>query len=321
MSFDAVFRFINLVAANSSLSAELAAIDASRVEASAVAAFACDRGFDFTEEEYRFLQPYALVLAPQTTPDQVGARPDIALKSPLRDAHDVRATLLGNSHASVIRLAANAQGFPLKVHSFLIGPQPYVNSEVPSELSAFHPVIAQSIATGPVFSAIGRSMHERLFLMQHPRRFDFILPTRRDLPTREDDEIIPFGAMLDTCARALELDLMLIALAQKTATGPFFHILVQPPLEEDALALDMTPFSRASVPVFDVSPAALRLKVYLVTCSITQAWCAERQIPILPPPDKAVNERGYLKPEFALNTTHGNQAYGELVLEQIRKCL
>ena len=229
--------------------------------------------------------------------------------------------LIGNSHASVIKLAADAASFPLRVIAFAVGPKPHVNSEVPAELSAFHPTIAAAISQGDVFSAIGRSMHERLFLMQHPRKFDFVLPDHVELPMQADAEIVPWGAVHKTCANALELDLKIIALAHQVTTGLFVHVMVQPPLEDDALALAMTPFTRAQVPVFEVSKASLRLKIYRVCCSITQEWCAERGIPILLPPAEAINERGFLKPQFALNTTHGDRAYGSLVLNQMRQML
>lgn len=321
MSFEAVFSFVTKLAADPALCAEVVALEAEEDCAAAVAAFAAKQSFDFTAEEYEFLRPYALQQLRSTASHQGRARLDDPLLDHLQYPHEPRATLLGNSHASVIKLAADAANFPLRVFAFAVGPQPYVDSEAPSELSAFHPTIADAISRGDVFSAIGRSMHERLFLMQHPRKFDFVLPEHADLPMQADAEIVPWGAIRSTCANALELDLKLIALAQKTATGRFFHIMVQPPLEDDALALAMTPFTRAQVPIFDVSKATLRFKIYGVCCSITEAWCGERGIPILFPPTEALNERGFLKPHFALNTTHGNRAYGELVLGQMRQLL
>lgn len=136
-----------------------------------------------------------------------------------------------------------------------------------------------------------------------------------------DAELAPLGAIRETCANVLQLDLQLVALARETATGALYHIMVQPPLEDDALALAMTPFKLAEVPVFDVSKATLRFKVYRLCCSLIEAWCADHGIPILFPPAEAVNQRGFLKPEFALNTTHGNQSYGQLVLDQMRQLL
>lgn len=321
MSFDGVCGFVRLYFEDPVLQAEVEALDTDPADATAVSSFAAKRGFEFSEEEYRFLRPYALVLAREASPDRGILGEDHARPLPPPTETAPRATVLGNSHASVIRLAADAVGVPLTVHSFMLCPQPYVDSESPGDMSAFHPVVAKSISTGVVFSAIGRSMHERLFLMQHPRKFDFVSPELPELPFQPDAEVVPFGAMYRTCASALELDLKLIALARATATGPFYHIMVQPPLEDDALALAMTPFDRAHVPLFAVSKSSLRMKIYRLCCAITEAWCDAHGVPILPPPAEAVNERGFLKPDLALNTTHGNQAYGELVLDQMMALL
>lgn len=177
MSFEAVFSFITQVDADPELGGDVAALDVDGTNPAAVTALANALGFDFTEEEYRFLWPYALAqLRPKTSrPDaaDVDSPPQRHLKYPLVTCP----ILLGNSHASVIKLAAEATHFPLNVFSFALDPQPYVNSEYPSELSHFHPLIAETISTGAVFSAIGRSMHERMFLMQHPRKFDFSCPS------------------------------------------------------------------------------------------------------------------------------------------------
>ena len=154
MSVEAVIDFVNLVETEPALSAEVAAVVVNRTgpaKAAAIAAFAAQRGFDFTEEEYRFILPNALLRARSSVSPQDSPEVDEPPQEQMQHPPGQRVTLLGHSHASVIRLAAEATQFPLRTFYFVVGPQPYVDSE--ERVSAFHPQIAEAIASGTDLAA------------------------------------------------------------------------------------------------------------------------------------------------------------------------
>jgi hypothetical protein len=61
----------------------------------------------------------------------------------------------------------------------------------------------------------------------------------------------------------------------------------------------------------------LRYKIWRLHSRIVAERCSELGIAFLPAPRETQDAQGFLRPEFAGDATHGNEAYGEAVIRQL----
>ena len=93
-----------------------------------------------------------------------------------------------------------------------------------------------------------------------------------------------------------------------------------PPPVLDAKHIETYPGAFAKDLNRGVAPASLRLAVYEIQIEIMREMAVAESIAFIPPPPEAVTVAGGLAPAFwNRDPSHGNSAYGALVLEQIRK--
>ena len=69
---------------------------------------------------------------------------------------------------------------------------------------------------------------------------------------------------------------------------------------------------------FGISPLTLRLKYYLLAKQVMLQAVAPYNVQFLESPAAALAPDGALKDEYAYGATHGNEAYGALVFEQMQ---
>ena len=229
----------------------------------------------------------------------------------------VTPVLIGHSHAKAIFDAASDQGLRLDGYNFWTAPQPALNAD----RTAFHPEIAEVLQRGPVFSAVGGSVHSVMAMVQHPRPFDFVLPSRPDLPMIEGAEVVPFAAIRLAMAASLEEYLQIMRLVRGQAAGPVFHLEPPPPLEDGGRVLVDVPWMFFPGLTHEVAPASLRYKCWRLHSELVGAFCSEHGIELIPAPPEAMDARGYLKPAHYLDAMHVNASYGALVLGQIKRVL
>ena len=225
--------------------------------------------------------------------------------------------LIGHSHAKAIFEAAELQGVRLNGYNFWSAPQPALNAD----RSAFHPKIAEVLQRGPVFSAVGGSVHSVMAMVQHPRPFDFVLPSRPDLPMIEGAEVVPFAAIRRAMAGAVAEYLQIMRLVREQATGRVFHLEPPPPLEDGGRVLQDVPWMFFPDLTREVAPASLRYKCWRLHSELLAAFCAEHGVELIPAPPEAMDGRGYLKPAHYLDAMHVNASYGALVLRQMKRVL
>ena len=225
--------------------------------------------------------------------------------------------LIGHSHAKAIFEAAEQQGVRLKGYNFWSAPQPALNAD----RTAFHPEIAETLGRGPVFSAVGGSVHSVMAMVQHPRPFDFVLPSRPDLPIVAGAEIVPFAAIRRAMAAAVEEYLQIMRLVRRQATARVFHLEPPPPLEDGGRVQADVPWMFFPDLTREVAPASLRYKCWRLHSELVAAFCAEQDIAVIPAPSEATDSRGYLKPVHYLDAMHVNASYGALVLAQMKRVL
>ena len=248
----------------------------------------------------------------------------IALSAGLRRLGDgVRArlaptpVLIGHSHAKAIFEAAQDRGMRLEGYNFWDAPQPALNPE----RTAFHPEIAATLRRGPVFSAVGGAVHNVMALVRHPRAFDFVLPSRPDLPVAEGAELVPFAAVRDAMTSALAEYLQIMGLVRSLATAQVFHLEAPPPLEDGARVLGDVPWMFFPGLTREVAPASLRYKCWRLHSELVAAFCHAQGITLIAAPPEAMDAGGYLRPEHYLDAMHVNPSYGALVLAQMRRVL
>ena len=223
--------------------------------------------------------------------------------------------LIGHSHAKAIFDAAEQQGVQLKGYNFWNAPQPALNPD----RTAFHPKIAEVLARGPVFSAVGGSVHNVMGMVQHPRSFDFVLPSHPGLPIIEGAEVVPFAAVRRAMAQAVKEYLQILQLIRQQATGRVFHLEPPPPLEDSHRIQEDVPWMFFADLTREVAPASLRYKCWRLHSELVAAFCADHDIELIHAPLEASDARGYLRPVHYLDAMHVNASYGALVLAQIRR--
>ncbi len=222
--------------------------------------------------------------------------------------------LIGHSHSQQIFDAAATAGFQLEGYNFWTAPQPAIAPDG----SAFHPVIADCLRDGVVFSAVGGAGHNMIGLVRHPIPFDFVLSEQPALPTDHEASVIPEAAIMAAMMQQLQEYLDIITLVRAAASGPVYHFEPPPPLEDSDRVLADVPWSFFQNLTAEVSPAILRYKLWRLATRLVADHCAAIGVVFIEAPAGAVDERGYLKQEFYADAMHVNEAYGALVVEQMR---
>lgn len=173
-----------------------------------------------------------------------------------------------------------------------------------------------------VLSMIGGNQHAALSTIQHPQRFDF-LERRKDEPLDPDAEIVPYRMVASYFASALAGGDGRSLRALRAATSArVVHIIPPPPKRDSAFIQEYheTVFAREGIQAQGVSAPALRMKFWQLQTKTLKDIAAKAEIELMLPPAAAVDEAGFLAPEYyAKDATHANPDYGELVLREIEK--
>jgi hypothetical protein len=179
-------------------------------------------------------------------------------------------------------------------------------------------------APGVTFlSAYGGNHHNSLGLLRNRKAFDFVYPERPELPVTEDRPFLPYAAVRAIFAGEAEtLRRCLVLLRQYPGVGRVAHLEGPPPIpSEDHIRRSLSETSKQPEASFDVSPATLRLKLWLCQRDVTRAACEAAGAIYLQRPDVAVDADGYLRKTYWRDSVHGNPAYGALVLSHVDQTL
>ena len=162
------------------------------------------------------------------------------------------------------------------------------------------------------FSMVGGNAHHLFGLIENPVPFDICL----DSPPQDGrvmlhyafvQEIFEswFQALFDILERIARTWDNVSHICSPPPIGDEFHLRKYPGVFCDRLHLGIT-------------PKAIRRKVYDIQCDIFRRKCAAIGVKFMEVPVQAVDHEGFLRPEYYnLDATHGNRAYGQLVLNQI----
>lgn len=168
-----------------------------------------------------------------------------------------------------------------------------------------------------LISLMGGNQHQILGLVQHQVPFDLFIDAADARPPA-GIECIPLQAFRDIFRTALRgKDWTRLSRIREGVRCPVFH-MAPPPPKEDAAHIGRRHETAFVGGILDrgISPAPLRLKLWVLQVDVLRELGAEMGIGVLPPPEGSQTAEGFLKPEYYANdATHGNTAYGALVLE------
>lgn len=242
--------------------------------------------------------------------------------------------VVGQSHVAAIRAAADARRArdPAAPRTRILHTlQERFAPEIVGEGEGAHlaPALADEIAgriarrRPLVVSAIGGNVHNALALVRHLRPFDFHLsgetpPSGSPPPDPLSDppvQPIPEALIVAALDQALARDRLRLALLSDIA-GPLVHLESPPPIADDdwiAAQADAW-FVARGMAVQGVAPAPLRYRMWRLTNRLMAETVASLGGRVQPAPAAALDAAGYLRLDFAGDSTHGNARYGEAVI-------
>lgn len=168
-----------------------------------------------------------------------------------------------------------------------------------------------------IITMIGGNQHAVFSLIQHPVPFDVIEPGMAADCLVPDAEIIPYrlvSAALDSGVRGRDGRALK---ALRNATKARLVLMIPPPPKRDGDFIRKYHERRFANDIAElgVSSAELRMKIWRMQRDLLRAYCRELNIETLDPPEAAVDDAGYLLPEYYANdATHANRDYGLLLL-------
>lgn len=179
-------------------------------------------------------------------------------------------------------------------------------------------------ATKPdiVLLSMAGNAHNIVGMFDHPQPYAMGHPTKGRVPVEADRAFIPLDVV-----DAL-FDHILTSVFEKAdqihthyPDLPFIYVSAPPPNGDEA-HIRTYPNAFAEKLNLPFSPPELRLALYEVQCRAYQRQAARHGARFLPAPSAACTPEGFLDLAFAANDpTHGNAAYGRLVLDQISSLL
>lgn len=240
-----------------------------------------------------------------------------------RSARHPRILLFGDSHAHAVQRAVSkregkGQSAPISAHSLLKD-----KNGVRIGSTSFERFLKLAGELGPgdvVVSMVGGNQHAVYSTIQHPQPFDFFTPDQG--VSDGGAEIIPYRAIEDVFEYGLRKgDGGTLEAIRAATVARVVHVLPPPPKQDnDHIVRHHETTFREDLPQHGVSSPELRLKFWKLQSRILKRLCKEFQIEVMMPPKRAVDEGGFLRPEFYANdATHGNWRYGERVIREIER--
>lgn len=224
---------------------------------------------------------------------------------------------IGHSHVSCVARAAAIDGVSLRSFNFWDLPEA-INRE------RGHPTFCTSICDalmqhdGPVFSLVGGASHVVMGMLVHPRRFDFVLPQEPDLPLDPTAEILPALAVRRVIESLAQEYLMLMDEVRRLCTGPMYHMEPPPPYRDATRMHADIPWGMFPDRCQEISPAPLRYKLWRMHSQVLAAWCHGAGVGLVAAPPTSMDDSGFMLATYYGDGAHANEAYGSLLLQQMR---
>lgn len=167
-------------------------------------------------------------------------------------------------------------------------------------------------------SVLGGNDHCIVSMVNHPRRFDVVLPEAPDLFTDETAEVLPADLVTADLSRRIAPHVEALAAYRSHVPGRLVHVESPPPVPSEAHIRKHPGVFREMIDERGVSPALLRYKIWRLHSRLYAKACAELDVEFLPVPSEMQDDRGMMV-ERAWNPdpTHGNALYGSAVIAKL----
>jgi hypothetical protein len=164
---------------------------------------------------------------------------------------------------------------------------------------------------GTLVSLLNGHDHSVLSLIQHPSRYDFVLPTHPDLPLDSTAQVLPYR----TIARQVREQVAptIDALALLRAFWPdanICHVLPPPPVASAEHILAQKEAIVGECRAHGVSSPYLRLKYYFECQAQLTSALGAMNIATFAAPAGTLDGEGFLAADYYWDATHGNPGYG-----------
>lgn len=169
-------------------------------------------------------------------------------------------------------------------------------------------------------SMLGGNAHSIFSMLNHPQRFDVVLPEAPELYTDLSAEVLPAGLAMAVLARRIDHILRAMSAYRTVTDGPMAHVESPPPIPSEDHIRKYPGVFREMIAARGVSPALVRYKFWRLHSRLFREACERLGIAFLPAPGEMQDEAGMLV-ERAWNPdpTHGNAVYGAAVINQLAR--
>jgi len=237
--------------------------------------------------------------------------------------------VIGQSHIAAVRSAARTrrEADPDRPRTRVIHtmePQYAPEVEGDGDDARFAPALVDGIReqlarhSPLVASASGGNVHNGFALIRHPRPYDFLLSGEHGPALDPAAEPIPEAQVRAALEAGLVRDRLRLREIKRIA-GDVVQLESPPPVADSGWIAAQADayFKDRGLGELGVAPPGLRYKIWRLHSQIVADYCAGIGLRFLPVPPETQDENGFLKPEYAGDATHGNEAFGEAVIRAL----
>ena len=173
-----------------------------------------------------------------------------------------------------------------------------------------------------VASMIGGNFYNTFGLIENVVRFDFAVPGEEAFVLSADRHLITYELIKHYFSEAMQRGFLqsIKQLRDHYAPCRFVHVCSPPPISDNKHIIAHPGGVFKTKVQLGVAPPKLRRKLYDLHTQAIMEFCDAEGIELLLPPKQAVTDNGFLERAYWMaDPTHGNAAYGQLVLDQLRR--
>ena len=172
-------------------------------------------------------------------------------------------------------------------------------------------------SSGPIFSFISGIRHVRLGLrqMEDPSEvpFDFVLAEAPHLPLEPGTEVIPFDGVHELVRRMFKKRFLLMTRIAEFAPGRLVQFAPPPPVTDKWLERVL---AKRDAQATALPNPVLRWKIWRLGVAVFREHAERCGARFVDCPPEALDADGFMRDELVRNLTHGNVAFGRLLLQQ-----
>ncbi|MEM1106926.1 MAG: hypothetical protein AAGH87_11110 [Pseudomonadota bacterium] len=245
-----------------------------------------------------------------------------------------KALIFGHSHAWSLKRAIHAQTYVSSrpdygVELLLCGTREFPGPLISTGLNGYTAINACLIASlsahppSPetwLVSAVQGNYYNIVGMIRPEPNFDFVFPGAPHLPLDNDAELIPYDLVRQIFKDQVEELGLLLKQLPKLGHINIAHINAPPPIESEEFIREDLVGKGALDPQADkISPAALRLKLWLAQKDVIGALCRSLGVACIDAPVETQNERGFLREAFWKDAVHANEQYSAIILRELER--